>query len=125
VSYGIISRHIKGENVMAKRQWTPEEKTKIVLEGLSGKPITQICNDHKISPSLYYLWKDQFLQNSHKAFEYRQINSREERLRKQNQKLKETIGELTLELKKTIEIFEKEKERIQIASRPGNSPLTR
>ncbi|MGK5594248.1 MAG: transposase, partial [Parachlamydiaceae bacterium] len=85
---------------MAKIQWTPEVKAKIVLEGLSGKPITQICNDHKISPSLYYLWKDQFLQNSHKAFEARQINSREERLRKQNQKLKETIGDLTLELKK-------------------------
>ncbi|MGK5595673.1 MAG: hypothetical protein ACSNEK_10010, partial [Parachlamydiaceae bacterium] len=69
--------------------------------------------------------KDQFLQNSHKAFEARQINSREERLRKQNQKLKETIGDLTLELKKTNGIFEEEKGRIEVTGRPGNSPLTR
>jgi transposase-like protein len=48
-----MSRHIKGEIVMAKGQWTPDEKAKITLEGLSKKAITQICNDHKISPSLY------------------------------------------------------------------------
>ena len=32
---------------MKRRQW--DSKTKIVLEGLSGKPVSEICNQYQIS----------------------------------------------------------------------------
>jgi transposase-like protein len=83
-----------------KRTWTPETKAKIVLLGLGGQSIAQICNEHQISPSMYYLWRDQFLKNSYKVFEINKTQAKELRLKEENKKLKQTIGELTLELKK-------------------------
>ncbi|MBC7362406.1 MAG: transposase [Candidatus Aminicenantes bacterium] len=41
---------------MKLRKWTEEEKMAIVLEGLRGqKSIAEICREHQISQSLYYL----------------------------------------------------------------------
>ena len=76
-------------------------KTLIVLEGLKGKPVAELCNEHQISQAQYYHWRDQFLSHAHKAFETQKVEQRELRLRKENTKLKNLVGELTLELKKT------------------------
>lgn len=85
---------------MKRRAWTPEAKAKIVLLGLGGRSIAQICNEHQINPSTYYLWRDQFLKNSHKIFEINKTQATELRLKEENKKLKQAVGELTLELKK-------------------------
>ncbi|MBW8308669.1 MAG: transposase, partial [Candidatus Paracaedibacteraceae bacterium] len=44
---------------MQRRQWTSEKKTLIVLSGLKGQSVASICNEHGISQSQYYQWKDQ------------------------------------------------------------------
>lgn len=49
---------------------------------------------------MYYRWRDTFLANAAQAFETTAVNRREERLLSENQKLKQAVGELTLELKK-------------------------
>jgi hypothetical protein len=49
---------------------------------------------------MYYRWRDTFLANAAQAFEAGTTNRREERLSAENQKLKQAVGELTLELKK-------------------------
>jgi len=49
---------------------------------------------------MYYLWRDQFLKNSHKVFEVNKTQAKELRLKEENKKLKLTVGELTMELKK-------------------------
>ena len=49
---------------------------------------------------MYYRWRDTFLANAAQAFETSTTNRREERLSAENQKLKQAVGELTLELKK-------------------------
>ena len=85
---------------MKRRVWTPEAKAKIVLLGLGGRNIAQICNEYQINPSTYYLWRDQFLKNSHKIFEMNKTQVTELRLKEENKKLKQAVGELTLELKK-------------------------
>ena len=36
---------------MHKRQWDAKTKALIVIEGLKGKPVAGICNEHQISPS--------------------------------------------------------------------------
>jgi len=32
---------------MKRRRWDSKTKTKIVLEGLSGRPVSEICNEYR------------------------------------------------------------------------------
>jgi transposase-like protein len=77
----------------------------IVLEGLKGKPVAAIYNEHQISQSQYYQWRDQFLANAANAFESHQHTRKETRLEHENARLKRLVGELTLELKKSDELL--------------------
>lgn len=86
---------------MDRRKWDPKTKTAIVLEGLKGRPIADICNEYRISQTQYYKWRDQFLANAPKLFEVGQSDKREARLETENKKLKRLVGELTYELKKS------------------------
>ena len=47
-----------------RRRWKPEQKALIVLEGLKGRPIGELCAEHEISQAQYYQWRDQFLANA-------------------------------------------------------------
>lgn len=86
---------------MKRRKWNPKTKAIIVLQGLKGKPIVELCTEHQISQTQYYLWRDQFLANMQKAF----INEerREKALIHENDRLKQAVGELHLKLKKLNE----------------------
>lgn len=86
---------------MKRREWDSKTKARIVLEGLSGRSVASLCNEYEISQSMYYKWRDVFLANANQAFETSAANRREERLVAENRKLKEAVGELTLELKKS------------------------
>ena len=53
---------------MKKRNWTVEEKLAIVLEGLKEKrSVVEICREHQISQTLYYRWRDKFLEAGKKG----------------------------------------------------------
>ena len=40
----------------------------IVMEGLKGKrSVSEICREHKISQTLYYRWRDKFLEGGKRA----------------------------------------------------------
>jgi transposase-like protein len=75
----------------------------IVIEGLKGKPVAELCTEHQISQSLYYQWRDQFLAHAAKAFDDPQRTRKEARLAQENVRLKPLVGELTFELKKSDE----------------------
>jgi transposase-like protein len=84
-----------------RRQWSSQEKFKIVLEALSGeKDISLLCKEHKISQTQYYRWRDQFLKLGHQAFEKRQTIQGEKRLLENNKRLKKMLSEIKVELKK-------------------------
>ena len=85
---------------MKHRQWTPEAKLAVVLEGLRGRSISDICADHGISQSQYYRWRDQFFDGAHRAFVTSEKNSREGQLERENVRLKALVAELALEVKK-------------------------
>lgn len=85
---------------MRRRKWDAHTKATIVIEGLKGKPVREICTEHQISQSLYYQWRDQFLANAAKAFETIPRTRREPYLEQENAKLKRLVGELLLELRK-------------------------
>ena len=88
---------------MKRRKWTPEQKAFIVIAGLKQNNLSQVCNENGISQAQYYKWKDQFLANAQKAFEVEKISQRQQKLQNENQKLKNLVGELSLELKKSEE----------------------
>jgi transposase-like protein len=90
---------------MHRRKWDAKTKAMIVLEGLKGKPVAELCNEQQISQAQYYQWRDQFLAHAAKAFEVHEQSQREARLMKENARLKTLVGELTLELKKSDEMF--------------------
>ena len=90
---------------MQRRQWDAQAKAQVVLQGLKGTPIADICNEHQISQSQYYRWRDQFLANAAKAFNVPQQTRREAQMAREIIRLKTLVGELTLELKKSDEVF--------------------
>jgi putative transposase len=85
---------------MSRRKWDAKTKAMIVLEGLKGKSVAEICAEHQISQSLYYQRRDQFLANAAKAFDAPQRTRKEARLEQEHARLKQLVGELTFELKK-------------------------
>ncbi|MFA6584222.1 MAG: transposase [Elusimicrobiaceae bacterium] len=86
---------------MVKRKWDTKQKAEIVLQGIKGRSVAELCAENEISQAQYYQWREKFLTNMGKAFE--DSGKEEERLLRQNAKLKRVIGELTLELKKSDE----------------------
>jgi len=84
---------------MPKGKWDSKTKAIIIIEGLKGKPVVDICREYQISQAHYYRWRDKFLANMHQAFEDR--TSREIILSRKVKELKQVVGDLTLELKKS------------------------
>ena len=86
---------------MKRRQWDSKTKAKIVLEGLSGRPVSEICSSYQVSQTQYYQWRDKLLSEAHRAFEGKENGGEVTRLKAKTAKLQQIIGALTVELKKT------------------------
>ncbi len=87
---------------MSRTTYTPEHKTKIVLQLLQGeKDINTLATENNLNPNQIRNWKKEFLANASNAFQgnkqAKDARRKEAELEKtQNQMLK-TIGQLTLE----------------------------
>jgi len=85
---------------MKRRKWESKTKAMIVIEGLKGRPLSEICTEHQISQAQYYQWREQFLSGAYNVFETKKLSCREAKLEQENHHLKQIIGDLTVELKK-------------------------
>ena len=83
---------------MPRRKWDPRIKATVVLQGLKGRPMADICTEHQISQAQYYQWREQFMKKMPELFS--NTERHEQSLARENSRLKKIIGELTLELKK-------------------------
>ncbi len=88
---------------MKRRKWDSKTKAKVVLSGLSGMSVSEVCNKYQISQNQYYLWRDKFLSESYRAFENNGNINKEDRLKKRITHLEQTLGAVTFELKKLEE----------------------
>ena len=92
---------------MKTRQFTPEEKLNIVLESLRGeRTISEICREHGITQSLYYQWRDKFLNGAKSGLTHARKKNNSQQV--EIQQLKQIIAELTVEnqiLKKTQKLM--------------------
>jgi len=87
-----------------KRRFSSEEKIRIVLEGLRGEEsLAALCRKEGIHPNLYYNWSKEFLEAGKKRLSgdtKREATSGEVgSLKRENDELKMTVAELTLELR--------------------------
>ncbi len=56
-------QHVKRIRRATRRQYSSEEKIRIVLEGLRGEQsIAELCRREGIAESLYYAWSKEFLE---------------------------------------------------------------
>ena len=84
---------------MKYRKWDAKTKGIIVLEGLKGKPVSDICLEYQISQTQYYRWRDKLLSSLPQVFT--PVSRKEEAQTREIARLKGIIGELTVELKKS------------------------
>ena len=93
-----------------RRQYSAEEKIRIVLEGLRGETsIAELCRKEGIAQSMYYGWSKEFLEAGKRRLAgdtAREATSDEVKtLRSEARALKEALAEATLEnrlLKKSV-----------------------
>ncbi len=78
---------------MKRGKWDAKTKATIVLQGLKGKSVAELCTEHQINQAQYYQWRDQFLTHAGKAFEVHQQSHRETWLQQENVRLKQVVGE--------------------------------
>ena len=96
-----------------RRHFSGEEKVKILrLHLLEGKAVSELCEQHKINPSLFYQWQRTFFENGSRAFEgsgnsrsdnklEKQVEALESRLQRKHEVLSELMEE-HIRLKKDL-----------------------
>lgn len=87
-----------------RKQYSAEEKIRIVLDGLRGEySIAELCRREGIAESLYYSWSKEFLEAGKRRLAgdtARAATSDEVKgLRRESQELKEVVAEQALELR--------------------------
>ena len=103
-------RIVKDIRRATRKQYSAEEKIRIVLDGLRGEhSIAELCRREGIAESLYYTWSKEFLEAGKRRLAgdtARAATSDEVKdLRREAQALKEVVADLTLEnrlLKKSM-----------------------
>ena len=80
---------------MPGRVYTSDGKFNIIMESFQNPDITiaAICREHGIAVSLFYKWKEQFLEGGKKGLEGKDPDKS---LIKENENLKSIIGEMTI-----------------------------
>ena len=97
-------KNIRDIKRKTRKQYSAEEKIRIVLDGLRGEDsIAELCRREGIAQSLYYKWTKDFMEAGKKRLAgdiIRQANTSEVTdLRREARDLKEVVAEQTLELR--------------------------
>ncbi len=105
-----VEKTVRDIRRATRRQYSAEEKIRIVLEGLRGEDsIAELCRREGINSNIYYRWSKEFLEAGKKRLAgdtMREATSDEvKNLRSETRALKETVAELLMEnrlLKKSM-----------------------
>ena len=98
-----------------RKNYTPVEKVAILRRHLNDRvPVSDLCDEYQLSPTLFYLWQKQFFENGTAAFDNpgkrhkaqqdakdRKIAALEDKLRVKNDVLAELMEE-HVQLKKEL-----------------------
>ena len=90
-----------------RKHYSPQDKVAILrLHFLEKKPVSDLCDQYGIHPTLFYRWQKDFFENEHAAFEQggkgrkagqdvkdRKIAALEQKLQQKNEVLAELLQE--------------------------------
>ena len=101
---------IRRTKQITRRRYSPEEKVRIVVEGIRGEiPISALCRREGIRSNVYYKWLKDFMEAGKgrlKGDTLREANRTEVGdLKRENERLKELVAQLSVEnlvLKKSL-----------------------
>jgi transposase-like protein len=102
-------------SITARRHFSTPEKVAILRRHLlEHVPVSQLCDELHIQPSVFYHWQRELFENAHRAFEgngkrakraeqaqVEQVQALEAKLQRKNEVLAELMEEHT-RLKKTL-----------------------
>jgi transposase-like protein len=96
-----------------RKNYTPVEKVAILRRHLIDRvPVSDLCDEHQLSPTLFYLWQKQFFEGGTAAFERKNGPSESQHLR--------TIAALREKLQRKNEVVaELMEEHIQLKKELG------
>jgi transposase-like protein len=81
-----------------RKRYTAQEKVAILRKHLIGKePVSKICDDYGIQPTVFYRWQKEFFENGAIAFERNGT--------KPERKMKERIDALEAKLRRKDEVL--------------------
>ena len=97
-------RIVKDIRRATRKQYSAEEKIRIVLDGLRGEhSVAELCRREGIAESLYYSWSKEFLEAGKRRLAgdtaRAATGSEVKDLRRQSKELKEVVAEQALELR--------------------------
>jgi len=109
---GSAAKFIREVKAKTRRQFSAEDKIRIVLEGFRKEiPVSDLCRREGLSSALYYSWLKDFMEAGKarlKGDSLRNATSSEvKELRAENGRLKELVGEQALQiqlLKKSLNV---------------------
>jgi transposase len=95
------------DNNNSSRRWTPEDKTRIVMESLTTNiTVAELCRKYNLNPNVFYNWKQKFIEGGRMALLGSSKDTINKDLKTENERLKKIIGEQTIAIdafKKTLE----------------------
>ena len=105
-----VTKLIRKTRQATRRRYSPDEKIRIVMEGIRGdEPVSALCRREGISANVYYKWLKDFMEAGKsrlKGNETRDATRGEVHdLRRENERLKQLVAELSLDnmvLKKSL-----------------------
>jgi transposase len=76
-----------------RRQFKPHEKVNILrLHLLEQKPVSDVCDEYGLNPTVFYRWQKQFFEQGVAAFERDNNGSANKKLQKENSRLKAKLA---------------------------------
>jgi len=99
----------------SRKHYTPEEKVAILRRHLLEQvPVSQICEELNLRPTVFYRWQKEFFENGAAAFQAngkgkstpgeRKVSVLEEKLKRKNEVVAELMEE-HIQLKKSLGEF--------------------
>src|SRR5262245_20258991 len=77
----------------SRQHRTPEQKAQLLRRHLVDKvPVSDLCNEEGLQPSVFYRWLQQLFDNAPAAFASPRTSSREQQLEQKVAALKQKLG---------------------------------
>jgi transposase-like protein len=75
-----------------RRRFSAQEKVAILRQHLLEKvPVSDVCDEHRLAPNLFYRWQKEFFENGAAAFE-RDTTAEVRRLQERNEALQTKLA---------------------------------